>query len=144
MNFQSRIVLLVICLFVGYLVYTANNKDSEPTTLGASRSDQIEEALNLLNGYKNIAKGSMDPSRLRASLMKRAKDTERDLDIRLVTSSIFSEGPKLLQESSILLSVMFISEDDVVNSRIKQVWPIDVCCIVLYSGYLHTPHSLLF
>lgn len=93
---RFKISLVIFIIFLGYFLNTMS--PIAPTALGVSRDQRVEESLKLLNGLKNSAKGSMDLSKYRASLIKRAKDLERDLDVTLVTSTILSEGPIVLQD----------------------------------------------
>lgn len=71
--------------------------ESDP--LGTSRREReqnVDMAIEKLNEFKNSAKLNMKPEKFKYELTMRVRKLERELGIKVVTSSILSEGDIVL------------------------------------------------
>lgn len=103
MAMKLNILVLVIGLAIGYALYKASaspvSLESEPAPLGREiRSKEVLKELELIQAYKNDFKGQVSPEEYRKELLSRIHRFERNRGLRVLKSTIFSEGDILLNE----------------------------------------------
>jgi len=91
------VMVVVLALAVQYKKYTAVVESEEP--LGREiRSESTIEELEKINGVKNDFKGEVSAEEYRKELLLMIHRFERNRGVRVLKSTIFSEGPILLKE----------------------------------------------
>ena len=85
------VLVLVIKMFM--------SKPKEEVALGAEvREDSVIDELTKINGFKNDFKGEVSIFSYRKEILSMIHRFERNRGVRVLKSSIFSEGPILLNE----------------------------------------------
>jgi len=91
------VALVILVVVVKMIAFMSAPKDQE--ALGAEiRVDSTIEELQKINGFKNDFKGEVSIFAYRKELLSMIHRFERNRGVRVLKSSIFSEGPILLNE----------------------------------------------
>ena len=100
MKFVIMAVVVLLILVVKTRRAKAEHMEAQAQVeLGApDRKDAIEEQLTKLNGFKNGFSGSMDPEKFKKQFEKKVRQFEIDQDVRILRSSMFTEGPLVVKE----------------------------------------------
>jgi len=99
MQNSTKVVVAVIALVVVIKIIGMATAKKEQEALGAEvRVDSTIEELGKINGFKNDFKGEMSIFAYRKELLSMIHRFERNRGVRVLKSSIFSEGPILLNE----------------------------------------------
>lgn len=92
-------VLAVVLLLVVVVKMRRAKAEHVEVELGApDRKDAIEEQLAKLNGFKNGFSGSMDPGTFKKKFEKKVRQFEIDQDVRILRSSLFTDGPLIIRD----------------------------------------------
>ena len=91
------VMVVVLTVIIHYKAYS--NIVEVPAPLGREiRSESTIEELEKINGFKNDFKGEVSVSEYRKELLLMIHRFERNRGVRVLKSTIFSEGPILLKE----------------------------------------------
>ncbi len=103
MSMKLNVLVLVIGIVIGYALYKTSKSpvsiEDEPAPLGREiRSKEVLKELELIQAYKNDFKGQVGAEEYRKELLSRIHRFERNRGLRVLRSTIFSEGDILLNE----------------------------------------------
>jgi len=101
MDSRTTVVVLLVGVLVGLIMYKATKSPISVSTLGRGKEDREEQTLReltILNDFKRDVKGTIEVSMYRKQLMKHVRQFERNRGVRIIRSTLFAEGPILLNE----------------------------------------------
>ena len=98
MKFVIMAVVVLLILVVKTRRAKAEHMEAQSELGAPDRKDAIEAELTKLNGFKNGFSGSMDPLKFKKQFEKKVRQFEIDQDVRILRSSMFTDGPLVVKE----------------------------------------------
>lgn len=99
MNYTIVATIVIVVIAVAMFLMKRKAPNGEGGAVGSSRKEReqtVEQELAKLNAFKNSARVNMKPSKFKYEITMRVRKLERELGVKVVASSIMSEGDIVL------------------------------------------------